>query len=239
MDKIITWRNIDSFAYVNKKQITCDIKGIVVSFFGLGSTATHFNDDTMEGVMWGKKGILWVSPYNNPWNWMNRQAIDMTDEILDVIFAHYSLPESTPVISIGGSMGGESALVYTRYAKRTPKACVADCPVCDMPFHYNERVDLPRTLYSAFYNEEGSVDEVLRRYSPLHLADEMPDIPYYIFHCNADKAVNIDAHSKKFVEAMKPRHNVTFVEVDGYAHCQLPPDVRAKYNDCILKEIES
>lgn len=237
MNQIMTWENLDSFAYTNREIIKGEIRGIVLCFIGLGGAVTYFGSQNTEGIKWSKKNVLYVHPYNNPWNWMNRQAIDYTDEILDVIFDHYALPESTPVISTGGSMGGESALVYTRYAKRTPKACLANCPVCDMPFHYTERRDLPRTLYSAFYNEEGTVDEVLSRYSPLHLAHSMPDVPYYIFHCTADKEVNIDAHSEKFVAAMTPAHDVTYIKVPDLGHCQLTPDMLVRWDEYIMKEI--
>jgi len=151
MEKIMTWENLGSFAYTNHEVINGDIRGIVVSFVGLGGAITWFGSQNLDGIEWGKKGILDVHPYNNPWNWMNRQAIDWTDEVLDVLFDHFNLPEATPIISTGGSMGGQCALVYTRYAKRTPKACFANCPVCDMPFHFTERPDLPRTIYSAYY----------------------------------------------------------------------------------------
>ena len=107
-----------------------------------------------------------------------------------------------------------------------------------MPFHFTERPDLPRTIYSAYYNEEGDTDTVCRRFSPLHLAPEMPDVPYYVFHCTADKAVNIDAHSEKFVAAMKEKHNVTYIKVDGYGHCQLPADVTVKWQTLIVSEID-
>lgn len=238
MNKIITWDNLDSFSYTNRAMIEGTPKAVLVSFMGLGGAVTHFGAQTTEGIMWAEKNVLFVLPYNNPWNWMNRQAIAYTDEIVDVIFEHYGFDESTPVISSGGSMGGQAALVYTRYAKRTPKACFANCPVCDMPFHFTERPDLPRTIYSAFFNEEGSVDEVLARFSPLHLASEMPDVPYYVFHATADKAVNIDAHSEKFVAAMTPAHSVTYVKVPGYGHCAFPAHVTVRWNELIMAEIE-
>ena len=119
-------------------------------------------------------------------------------------------------------MGGLSALVYTAYAKITPVACVANCPVCDLPYHYTERDDLPRTLYSAFSTYEGSMDEALRSASPLHLVEKMPDIPYVIYHCTADKAVNIEKHSTAFVDAMKMANkNVEFIKVEDRGHCDL------------------
>ncbi len=36
------------------------------------------------------------------------------------VFAKYHLSENLPIVSSGGSMGGQSALVYAKYAKRTP-----------------------------------------------------------------------------------------------------------------------
>ena len=107
-----------------------------------------------------------------------------TEELLAALRIHYGLPKSLPTVAMGGSMGGLCALVYTRYARNTPVACVVNCPVCDLPFHYTERPDLPRTLYSAFM-EDGAdtLEEALRAHSPLHLAAELPDIPYTLFNC--------------------------------------------------------
>lgn len=237
MQKIMTWENLDNFVYTNHAVLEGDIQGILLEFIGLGGANTHFAAQITDGIMWGQKGVLYVKPYNNPWNWMNRQAIDYTDEILDVLFDHFNLPESTPIISAGGSMGGQSALMYTKYAKRTPKACFAMVPVCDMVYHFTERKDLPRTLYSAFYNEEGTMEDALRRYSPLHLASEMPDVPYYIFHGTMDKKVNIDAHSEKLVAALQPSHSVTYVKYRGYDHSQVPHDIWVKWNSFIEAEL--
>lgn len=165
---------------------------------------------------------------------MNRQAVAMTDRILDVLFEKYDLDPATPIVASGGSMGGQSGLIYTRYAKRTPVACVVNCPVCDMVFHYTERPDLPRTLYSALYNEEGTLEEALRRVSPLHLVETMPDVPYHIFHCCADSCVNIDSHSEKFVAAMEKKGaKISFVRVPGRDHCDLGQDVFEDYLKCI------
>ena len=187
MNKVINYENLRSFAYSNDKLIKGDIKAVCLDFFGLGCQAMY-HEDTKTGIMMAENNVLFVVPYANPWGWMNRQEIDLTDEILDVLFEKYNLPETTPIASTGGSMGGLCCLAYTYYAKRTPSICVANCPVCDLPFHFTERVDLPRTIYSAFYLENGELDEVLMRYSPLHLAEKMPKIKYAIFHCDADDA---------------------------------------------------
>ena len=82
MKKIITYETIRSFAYVNDKVCKKPIKGIVVYFCGLNNK-DMFDEDTNEGVYYGEEGILYVHPYNNPWSWMNAQAVAYTDEIID------------------------------------------------------------------------------------------------------------------------------------------------------------
>ena len=131
MEKIINYENLRSFAYVSDKICEKPIKGIVVDLFGLGDM-TMFWEDPDIAEECAKAGILYVIPYNNPWAWMNPQSIAFTDEIMDVIFEKYGLEENTPVVAVGGSMGGLASLVYTKYAKRTPVACLANCPVCDL-----------------------------------------------------------------------------------------------------------
>ena len=233
MEKLITFENLRNFAYCNNEICKMPVRGLALNFFGLGGAAM-FTEDTDDGRMFAEAGILYLVPYQNPWAWMNRQTVELTDELVDVLFEAYDLPEDTPIISTGGSMGGLSALVYTRYAKRTPAACVANCPVCDLPFHFTERPDLPRTLYSAFGTYPGTLEEALQSASPLHLAGEMPDADYHIFHCEADKAVNKAAHSDRFVTAMAEHHRVSYYPVPERGHCDLPEDVRALYNRCIL-----
>lgn len=237
MEKIITIQNLRSFAYCNNQICAKPIKGIVLSFFGLGG-ATMYNEDTEEGYKFAEKGILYLVPYQNPWAWMNRQTVDYTDELVDTLFKEYNLPESLPIVSTGGSMGGLSALVYTAYANRTPVACVANCPVCDLPYHFAERPDLPRTLYSAFGTYEGTMEDALCSASPLHLVDNMPiKSNYYVFHCEEDKAVNKQKHSDRFVEKMLLKHKVEYYAVPERGHCDLTEEMCEKYNQCILKSI--
>ena len=221
MNKIITYETIRNFAYVNDNVCKKPIRGVVVNFCGLNNK-DMFDEDTNEGVYYGEEGVLYVHPYNNPWSWMNAQAVAYTDEIIDVIFEKYALPESTPVISMGNSMGGLASLVYTRYAKRTPIACISNCPVCDLVYHFTERPDLPRTIYSAFWNEEGELNDILKKYSPVHLAPEMPEAKYYIFHCDKDKSVNLGFHSQKFVAAMNECGKGVELEIiPDRGHCKL------------------
>lgn len=237
MEKQITFDNLRYFAYSNGESCVKPIRGIVLSFFGLG-TMHMFQEDTREGAFFAEKGILYVVPYNNPWAWMNEQSVQYTDELLDVLMAHYQLPEGLPIVSTGESMGGLASLVYMLRAKRTPVACVANCPVCDLPFHYTERPDLPRTLYSAYWHETGDMDAALRRHSPLHLVDQLPQADYYLFHCDCDQAVSKTLHTDKLVDAMQGRFNVTYHVVPDRGHCDLTPPMRELFYQYMCQAIE-
>lgn len=237
MEKIITSETIHSFAYINDGICKKPIKGVVLSFLGLGEQ-TRPAYDTQDGEFYAANGILYVIPYTDPWAWMNRQAVAYTDEILDVLFEMYHLPVETPVVSTGRSMGGQAALVYMARAKRTPVACVANCPVCDVPFHFTERPDLPRTLYSALFHEEGTMEQALQGISPLHLIDELPRVNYHIFHCRQDAAVNKQLHSDRLVAKMETRgFQYTYDIIEGRPHCELTLEMKRKFEQYVVAAI--
>lgn len=236
MEKIITIENLRSFAYCNHEICAKPIRGIVVYFYGLGGQFL-FDEDTDEGKLYAEKGILYLVPYQNPWAWMNRQTVALTDELLDVLFRVYDLPADFPIVSTGKSMGGLSALVYTAYARRVPTACVTNCPVCDLPYHFAERPDLPRTLYSAFHTYEGTMEAALRSASPIHLTEELPDIPYVIFHCEEDQAVNKRIHSDRFVEKLGQSHRVQYYPVPDRGHCDLTEEMWRSYHQSAVNAI--
>ena len=237
--KVINADNFRSFAYSSENIVSHPIKGVFVFFFGLGSMDIY-KEDIGFGKVLASDGILCIVPYYNPWSWMNRQAVDFTDELLDAAFEKYDLSVDTPVVYAGGSMGGLSALVYTTYAKRVPAACVASCPVCDLPYHYTERPDLPRTLYSAFGTYPGTLEDAMKTASPLHLIDKMPEsTKYTIFHCSDDHAVNIKKHSERFVEVLSQHHNVAFHIVPDRDHCDLTEEAWDKFYDCVREAVRN
>ena len=216
--------NIDSFAYCNANICNQPFRGIVIDFHGLGETGMKFTPPAL-GQLCAEKGIIYIMPYDNPWSWMNDLAVRYVDEIVDAVIKKYSLSDNIPIVSCGGSMGGLSALIYTRYAKRTPVACAVNCAVCDLPYHYDERADLPHTIYSAFMHYPCDLQAAIESASPLHQVSNMPKIPYYVVAGGADTAVNKVNHSDKFVTAMKEKqYDVTYIEVPNMGHCELSED---------------
>ena len=222
----VTYENLRWFTFSNDRQITGTIRGIVINFSGMGCDA-RFDGTLPDGDWFAAQNIAYLIPYGDPWAWMNRRQIAFADELIGVLLAQYGLPEDLPIVSTGPSMGGHGALTYMVYAKRTPVACVANCPVCDMPFHYTERPDLPPSYYCAYAEEEGTMEEVLPRFSPLHLAEaeKLPKVPNTIIHCTADKAERTDMHSDRLVDVMRKKgYDVTYRIVPDRGHCDLPPE---------------
>lgn len=235
MKKIITYENLRNFAYSNDSCIKNKIRGIIISFAGLGGVPNLKNTDSGKALEFAELGIIYVVPYYNPWCWMNRQAVKYTDEIIDVLCDKYSLnPDTVKIVSSGSSMGGLAALVYCVYAKIQPCACVANCPVCDLPYHYTERVDLPRTLYSAFGEYDCTMEEALKSASPIHLVEKLPDIPYNIFHCEKDEAVNLEKHSRRLYEKMQNTHQISLKTVPLRNHGDLSPEALVEYKKIIV-----
>ena len=235
---------IDLYGNTNAHLLTAPPVAFVLEFPGLGGGSCLggcMDVGPYNGPLSGflaERGILQVYTFPGPWSWMNMSAVRYVDRIVECACEKYGLDvNTTPIISTGGSMGGHSALNYAKYAKVTPKACFADCPVCDLAFHTYEREDLPRTIYLAFCDYDMPLGDAIKMHSAYHLAPEMPDIPYYIVHGDCDGAVNKKIHSDRFVERMREcGKNVTYVEVEGMEHCQMHrfPEVKEAYESAVI-----
>jgi len=209
---------IDQVAWTSAEYLRGGIRGIILRFAGLNACDMRSVPDNSE-LEWSDQGGLVVVPYHEPWAWMNVQTRSFVDELVDAVKARHNLPANTPVISTGGSMGGQGALVYTRYSRHRVVACFANCPVCDVPFHYTERPDLPRTFHHA-YGSYGNIDAALREHSPLHLVDGMPRADYLLVHGVKDKSVAKVKHSDPFVAAMRAAgQRMEYIELPNMNHC--------------------
>ena len=226
---------VDLFAFTNGAILKGTPRGILLQFHGLNFTQLRNECNEFE-IRCAEAGILTVFPYCGPWSWMNMHTVRFVDRLVEVLKEKYGLG-GVPVVASGGSMGGLASLIYTRYAAVTPDACFANCPVCDLPYHATERPDLPRTLYHAYGDYECGLEAALRLHSPYHQAAEMPDVPYFVVHGDADKSVNKGYHSDRFISAMREAgRRIEYYEVAGMAHCDLAsfPEARAAYEDGIL-----
>lgn len=211
-------KSLHEVAWIGSDHVRGKIRGVILTFHGLGGgLKAGIGGDEWE---WAQAGGLVVYPYCGPWSWMNRPARRMVDDLVDGIYQKYRLSDRVPLISVGGSMGGQATLIYTRYARRPVRACFANFPVCDMTYHFHERKDLPPTIRQALqWPPEAELDAQLKECSPLHQVAAMPDIPYRVVHGFLDSAVSKKHHSDKFVAAMrKLKRKVEYVEVPGMGH---------------------
>ena len=209
---------IDKVAWIGKNLLFGPAKGIVLVFQGLGYAAMKMYADPLE-VAYGAAGAIVVAPDCGPWNWMNGVTQDFVDELVDALRQRYKLGEESPLVATGGSMGGMAALMYTMNSRHRVSGCLANCPVCDVPFSYTERPDVPRTLHFAL-NSYGDIEQLMREHSPLHQVARLPDVPYMIVHGTVDVDVSIARHSEPMVAAMKARKlNVDYRVAKGMEHC--------------------
>ncbi len=227
--------SLERFAYASFPAPGVAPRGIVIHFMGLGSQWQAREGEELHGLersgaaAAAAAGAAYLVPYLDPWNWMNAAAVAETDRIVSLAMERAGLPADAPVVSTGGSMGGLCALVWPRYTRHRVVAVAANCPVCDLVHHYGERPDLPRTLRAAFALEP-DFEAALRARSPLHLAPDLPAVPYGIFHCTEDQAVAKAAHSDKLVAELRALgRSVEYVEVPGRGHCDLDDDAKRRY----------
>jgi pimeloyl-ACP methyl ester carboxylesterase len=213
--------NPHEIAYIGKDCVKGNICGVALCFHGLGHSEMKTLPDASD-LKLGAMGVLPVFPYYGPWSWMNREARRLVDALVERLYDIFHLGADVPLILIGGSMGGHAALVYARYAARTPAAVICNCPVADPLYHSTERVDLPRTFKLAYGMYGEPIDDVFREHSPVDQAAEMPRVPYLIIHGKNDEAVNKAHHSDVLVKRMRENgHNIEYLEVDGMGHCHI------------------
>ncbi|HEY3329471.1 MAG TPA: prolyl oligopeptidase family serine peptidase [Capsulimonadaceae bacterium] len=224
---------IDRVAWIGAPNTTP--RGIVLTFVGLGSTGMKDTPSEQE-QRWIDSGALVVQPYYGPWSWMNDATVEFVDELVDGLRWRYGLGADTPLIATGGSMGGFAVLAYAMATTLGVTACFANCPVCDLPFHYTERPDLPRTMHHAF-GSYGDITATLEAHSPLHQPDRLPDVPYLIVHGTEDKSVGKARHSDPLVAAMVAlKRNVEYIAVPGMGHCGPLPDALVAKIDAFVVE---
>lgn len=210
------------FARTNADALSRTIRGVVLEFQGLNRFEMHMQPSKPMELELADAGILFVIPYAAPWSWMNESAVRYTNEVLDAIFRIFALPGDTPIVSTGFSMGGLAALMYPVFAERPMAACYANSPVCDLPAHFHERDDVPRTLTTAFIAHPGGVQAGILSRSPLHRLDAMPDIPYRIVAGGLDTDVAKSRHGDGLVRAMERRGmNVIYDELPLMRHWQI------------------
>lgn len=247
---IINYENFREFTYSNDKICKKPYRGVVVQFHGLGD-GDVFNEDIkgldpnvpkthaqIMGEFFAEQSILYIIPYTNPWCWMNDNTVKFVDKLVSVLTKEYGV-EDFPIVSLGPSMGGQSAILWSARSAHKDKivACVTNCPVCD-PLSLSPDLLPKRALLSAFFDENKDFYQVVKNYSPMEITSELRDIDYFVFQCDADTAVVKELHADKFVQKMKEHgFNIEYFVEHGKEHCQLQ-ELSPLYRKCVIDSLD-
>ncbi len=230
----INIENIRQFAYTNRHLIKGEIKGMIFEFVGLYTQNYYTDTEPEAGLRFAEKGLLYVIPYYDPWAWMNKRTVVFCRLIYKVITEGYAISE-VPFAVCGASMGGMGAMIFSLEGEKLPVACVTNCPVCDLNYHYIEHEDMPRTIYQAFFEEGTDLQKSISYSSPIARVEELPFIKYTIFQCMDDDDVHPYAHSEMLVPKMKALgYDITYIKVPNGGHCGL----NSKYLEMYFSKIE-
>lgn len=205
MFTIASIEDLCHYAHVGLKGLTGKPRSIVLEFQGLNRYEFFVQPSCELELELASENILYVIPYTAPWSWMNECAVAYTNRLLDEIFRLFDLPQETPIVATGYSMGGLAALMYPVFASRPISASMANSPVCDLVGHYYERGDVPRTLANAFITYPDGIAAGIESRSPLHQLDKMKKIPYFIVAGDRDTEVLVERHCVKMIAAMRER----------------------------------
>ncbi len=232
----INKENYQLFTYTNENLLTGTPRGICIEFHGLNLTGPYWEPEE-RAKKFADAGVILVKPMTNPWSWMNPQAFEITERIVEILGEKYPNVDKNLCVA-GGSMGGYESLMYSVYTDRKLLSCTVNCPLCDCEIFEQDDPWRAKTIKEAFYNE-GDFAKSLSVHSPINRISDMPDIPYYVFQCTGDQIIKKDHQSDPFVEKAKASHNVTYFISETPEHCELSPELWIKYDECILSSFDN
>lgn len=230
---VINASTLSLFCNTNEAVLTLPVRGFIMEFPGLGGGSCMGGGmDFAEyrggyAEMLGKEGVLVAYTFPGPWSWMNRGAVRYCELLAEAIREKYALPDDTPWVVTGGSMGGLGALIFAADAKRKPTACVAVCPCVDVPYCFETHGQFRRTLFRAVADYEGEIEENLLTLSPKHRMDDMPSIPYFLINDCADELFP-EAQMDEYVARMRALgHRVDYDRLEGCRHGEITSEAWA------------
>lgn len=238
---------IDCYCNTNAHLLSAPPRAFVLEFPGLGGGSclggcmdpAPYNGPLSR--VFADNGILQAYVFPGPWSWMNRGAVRLINALVDALRDKYGFTAKTPWAVMGGSMGGQSALIYAAShggdPARTPTACLAHCPCVDVLGCVNAKDSFPRTFFRAVADYEMPIAEALTTLSPLHRLADMPPIPYHIINDLEDELLPF-ARMDDYVERLTGLgHNVTYHRLEGCTHGALTAEEWDHIRDFIIRHL--
>ena len=158
--KYINKNTVSSYCCTNEALIPegKTVTGFVLEFPGLdGNSCLGGSMDNMTVYSnaftkeCAEQGIVVAYMFPGPWSWMNKGAVRITDLVVDALADKYGFKDDSEfsLVVMGGSMGGQAALIYSMDSRHKIDACVAHCPCYNVVECFSSHEAFPRTFLSA------------------------------------------------------------------------------------------
>jgi len=241
-NEIVNINNLDWFCNTNENFLKTDPVGIVVELPGLGGGSCIGGTSEVKpyatplAKKLAENGILLAYIPHGPWSFMDKGSVRYCDIIIDTLREKYDLSVDTPLVSLGGSMGGLGSLIYTASTKNQVSACVAACPVYDAVNKYDLHPMRARAMIGTVTSFDIPLYEALHIISPIHRINDMPSIPYFIVCDGADTVIDSEGladYAKKLEE--KTGSRVIFKYLKNIPHGGFTEDAWNEMIEFIIK----
>ncbi len=219
------------------------VKALVLEFPGLGGGSCLGGSmdnlsvyDTPFTRACAEKGIVVAYMFPGPWSWMNRGAVRVTDLVVNAFMKKYGwlTDDDFSLVVMGGSMGGQSALIYSIDSAHKVNACVAHCPCYDISECFSVVDPFPRTFISAVNAYDMPLGEALRLISPGCRVDELPDIPYLITADEFDEIIPLDGLEKYVDRVKNAGRSVQYMRLAGQPHGGISVEDRRRLDEFVM-----
>ena len=236
--KYINADNLFDYAFINEDTLKKPLKGICFEFHGFTDGST-FTESTQHAKWLGEKGIAWVFPYYSVWAWGSDNSAEFINQVVDAVFDRLNASNNIPVVVLGGSMGGLTALNFVRVSDKNIVACAGNCPVIDVVDGFAANPDWRRAIVSSHIEKNVDINEVLENISPAYFADQLPKIPYRFVYGVLDTyfhQVQMPIAQKVFAENGL---DLRVHEEQAMAHCNISdfPELYRSFYQFLICEV--
>lgn len=241
-DKLLINKDtLSLYCNTNEKLVKGRVKGVIAEFPGLGGSSCLGGSLCMGDYessfahRCAENGILLVYLFPGPWSWGNRTAVRISDLIMDAVADKFGLPKGFPLVICGGSMGGQSCFIYAAETRHTVTAVASACPCVDVVACFDAERSFPRSFISAVAEYDMPLCEGLKQISPVHRAESLPDISYFICSDGEDEFFP-EQQIEAFADLLKSKKfDVTYLRQPGKRHGEFTPEVRQALNSYMIR----
>ena len=227
MDKQFLAAHYDRFCCTNAEILHGEIRGIILYFNGLGHIVNP-GPDMIDAPAAAERNILYITPYYNPWSWMNRETVDFVDMLVEIAMEKWGIPKDAPVGLYGGSMGGYSVFHYAMQSRHNVVAGDLNCPACNMEYEvYVNKNTLLHTYYEASMGYCDDFPAFVHDNSPINMIGKLKRIPYRFAVGLKDTALAPSQHSFKMIPLLRDAgYEVDVAEYPQAGHCNIGAEAR-------------